>query len=406
MLTLLADILGSAPALGDTLSNDPALLDAVFEPDFFLGLPTKEELEDVLTERLRYAPGYEQKMNYLRVFNNEKRFQAGVHLLKRLATPKRVGAFLSDLAEVVLQTTMQEVWAEYAAANPDMPPSHFAVLALGKLGGREMTFGSDLDIVFLYDEGDAGVEARHHLARISQRLVSALTLLTREGRLYEVDTRLRPGGSDGPLAVSLMAFDAYFTNSAWTYEHMALTRARVAATNDATFATKVDEIVRRHVLKERDHDALLKDVAEMRQRIAKQFKTQNPWALKHVRGGMVDLDFLAQYLVLRHGAKHPSIWHRSARSVFETAQTDGILPEDTTAPLIEAKKFFTDLLSLLRLSAPGGAITDEAPEGLKRLLTTGMRFEEFALLKAEMLRHEEAVRRLYESLLAPPAAAA
>jgi glutamate-ammonia-ligase adenylyltransferase len=399
MLSLLADILGSAPALGDTLSNNPSLLDGVLEADFFLGLPSKEELENLVTERLRFAHAFEQKMLYLRTFNNEKRFQAGVHLLKRLATPKRVGAFLSDIAEIILQCTMVEVMAEYAASNTKFSPVPFAVLALGKLGGREMTFGSDLDIVLIYDDTvDAASEARTHLTRISQRFLSALTLLTREGRLYEVDTRLRPGGSDGPLAVSLKAFEDYFTHSAWTYEFMALTRARVVATNAPEFATRLDATVRTHILKPRDHTTLLKDVLDMRARIAKQFPTSNPWALKHIRGGMVDIDFIAQYLVLREAYEHPAIWHRSARQVFEAAQTEGIIDAPITAPLLEAKKFLSDLMSLLRLSASGGLITDDAPIGLKNLLTQAMRMENFDTLKTHVLMLEAKVSHAYEHM--------
>ncbi len=399
MLGLLADILGSAPALGDTLSNNPSLLDGVLEADFFQGLPSKEELENLVTERLRFAHAFEQKMLYLRVFNNEKRFQAGVHLLKRLATPKRVGAFLSDIAEIILQCTMVEVTAEYAAHATHFTPVPFAVLALGKLGGREMTFGSDLDIVLVYDDiVDAASDARTHLTRISQRFLSALTLLTREGRLYEVDTRLRPGGSDGPLAVSLTAFDDYFTNSAWTYEFMALTRARVVATNAPEFAARLEATVRDHVVKPRDNAILLKDVLDMRERIAKQFPTHNPWALKHIRGGMVDMDFIAQYLVLRYASEHPSIWHRSARQVFETAQTDGIVNETVTAPLLEAKRFLSDLMSLLRLSASGGLITDDAPIGLKNLLTQGMKMEHFEALKEKVLALEANVSLAFDHM--------
>jgi [glutamine synthetase] adenylyltransferase / [glutamine synthetase]-adenylyl-L-tyrosine phosphorylase len=405
MLRLLADILGSAPALGDTLSNNPSLLDGVLEADFFLGLPSKEELENLVIERLRFAHAFEQKMLYLRIFNNEKRFQAGVHLLKRLATPKRVGAFLSDVAEIILQCTMVEVWAEYSATVPLATASAaggstpFAVLALGKLGGREMTFGSDLDIVLVYDDVvDAASDTRTHLTRISQRFLSALTLLTREGRLYEVDTRLRPGGTDGPLAVSLAAFDAYFTNSAWTYEFMALTRARVVATNAPEFAARLEATVRAQVVKPRDNALLLKDVLDMRTRIAKQFPTHNPWALKHVRGGMVDMDFIAQYLVLRYAHAHPAIWHRSARQVFAAAQLDGILDPAITTPLMEAKKFLSDLMSLLRLSAPGGVITDEAPAGLKNLLTQCMRVEDFSALKGNLLTLEANVIQAFERM--------
>jgi glutamate-ammonia-ligase adenylyltransferase len=400
LLSLLADILGSAPALGDTLSNDPSLLDAVLEADFVYALPSKEDLENLLTERLRYAHEYEQKMGYLRVFNNEKRFQAGVHLLKRLATPKAVGTFLSNLAEVVIQSTMLEVWAEYTKAHESLGHTPFAVLALGKLGARAMTFGSDLDIVFLYDDSsEAAMEARQHLNRVSQRLISALTLLTREGRLYEVDTRLRPGGQDGPLATSLSAFDQYFEKTAWTYEFMALTRARVVATNAPDFADEVTRAVQRHVLKPRDHAVLLHDVVDMRGRIAKEFATENPWALKHVRGGVVDIDFIAQYLTLRYGHTHPEIWHRSSRRVFETAQKLNVLPEAEASALVAAKKYLSDLMSLLRLSAPSGVITDDAPAGLKRLLVEGMRAADFDGLKTAVLAHEEQVRHAFSTVL-------
>lgn len=389
LLALLADILGSTPALGDTLSNDPSLLDAVLEADFFYALPGKEELENLLTERLRYAHEYEQKMGYLRIFNNEKRFQASVHMLKKLATPKRIGAFLSDLAEVILQSCLQEVWAEYGKSDSTLRTVPFTVLGMGKLGGREMTFGSDLDIIFLYDDTvDAASDARIHLNRISQRLISALTLLTREGRLYEVDTRLRPGGADGPLATSLAAFDQYFEKTAWTYEFMALTRARVVATNTPDFATRVEATIRKHVVKPRDGDAVRADVLDMRGRIAREFPTQNPWALKHVRGGMVDMDFIAQYLVLRHAHAHPEIWHRGARNVFESAQALGLVTPHIAAPLIEAKKFLSDLLSLLRLSATGGLIQDDAPPGLKRLLVEAMRMEDFDALKEHVITME------------------
>lgn len=399
LLSLLADILGSAPALGETLSKDRSLFDAVLEADFFRGLPHKAELEALLTDRLRYAPDYEQKMGYLRIFNNEKRFQAGVFLLKRLATPKRVSTFLSDLAEVVLQATMQEVWNEYTTGTQLPLAAPFAVLAMGKLGGRGMTFGSDLDIIFLYDDaGEATSEVRTHMQRISQRLVSALTLLTREGRLYEVDTRLRPGGSDGPLATSLAAFNQYFEETAWTYERMALTRSRVVASNHTAFAEAVSDTVRRHVLKQTDPEKLRHDVLEMRQRIAQQFPSTNPWALKHVRGGMVDMDFIAQFLVLRHAHQYPELWRRSARKVYEQAIELGLLPPEMGAGLVAAKKFLTDLLSLLRLSAPGGVIGDDAPPGLKRLLVDAMSMEDFDALTQKMLAMETIVTDAYRAM--------
>ncbi|MFZ4541954.1 MAG: hypothetical protein ACOYNL_09175, partial [Rickettsiales bacterium] len=141
------------------------------------------------------------------------------------------------------------------------------------------------------------------------------------------------------------------------------------------------------------------DVTEMRERIAKQYPTRNPWALKHVRGGMVDMDFIAQYIVLRHAPENPLLWHRSARQVFESAQTDGLLDVEITRPLIEAKKFLSDLISLLRLSAPGGLITDDAPMGLKNLLVKGMRMHSYDALKEHVLRLEHNVTQVYAQMV-------
>jgi glutamate-ammonia-ligase adenylyltransferase len=262
----------------------------------------------------------------------------------------------------------------------------------------EMTFGSDLDLVFLYDDaGDAASDLRLHMQRLSQRLISALTLLTREGRLYEVDTRLRPGGADGPLAVSLAAFDDYFTHSAWTYEHMALTKARVIAPHPAAFGERLAGVVKKHITKPREDTVLKQDIREMRARIAKEHATRNPWHLKHCRGGLVDLEFLAQYLCLREAAAYPELWQRQAEAVFSAAFDHGILEKNMAGDLIHAKQFLADLLSYLRLCWPEGIITDDAPEGLKRLLVKVMNVQDFTALKARLLEVETRVRTAFEA---------
>jgi glutamate-ammonia-ligase adenylyltransferase len=174
----------------------------------------------------------------------------------------------------------------------------------------------------------------------------------------------------------------------------------VVATNAPHFPAIIAALVRVHVLKPRDETALRADVLSMRERIAKQFPTSNPWALKHVRGGMVDLDFIAQYIVLRYAATYPGIWHRAARQVFEAALLERVIDDSIAVPLIAAKKFLSDLMSLLRLSAPGGVITDAAPSGLISLLTQGMRADDLAALKAQVIHHETEVNRVMASMAA------
>jgi glutamate-ammonia-ligase adenylyltransferase len=402
LLDLLADILGSAPALGDTLSKDPGLLESVLEADFFLPLPNKTALTAQLHARIAYTQNYEQRLGYLRLYNNEKRFQAGVHLLKKLARPADVGRFLSELADVLLAATIDSVLREYGRDVPELQQMPFAVLALGKLGAEEMTFGSDLDLVLIYDDaGDTTSDLRLHAQRMSQRLISALTLLTREGRLFEVDTRLRPGGTDGPLAVSIHAFDDYFTNSAWTYEHMALTKARVIAPQSLEFGARVEAVVKKHITKPREEAALRHDVREMRERIAREHATRNPWHLKHMRGGLVDIEFIAQYLCLREAAAHSGIWQRQAEGIFAEAFRLKILTKDAAGDLIQAKQFLSDLLSYLRLCWPEGIITDDAPEGLKRLLVRVMNVPDFTALKARLIQVETQVRTQFENIVTP-----
>lgn len=400
LLELLADILGSAPALGDTLSKDPGLLESVLEVDFFQPLPNKSQLAALLHERIAYTQNYEQRMGYLRLYNNEKRFQAGVHLLKNLASPSDSGAFLSDLADVIVQAAVDSVIDAYAKDVPEVRTLSFAVLGLGKLGSREMTFGSDLDLMFIYDDaGDAASEMRTHIQRLSQRLISALTLLTREGRLYEVDTRLRPGGVDGPIAVSAQAFDVYFTNSAWTYEHMALTKARIIAHDYGILGTELSQIIGKHITKPRDETVLRRDIDTMRERIAKEHHTSNPWHLKHHRGGLVDIDFLAQYLCLKYAHRYPIFWKARAEDIFKEAAQLEILTSQNAEMLIQAKFFLSDLLSYLRLTWPEGIITDNAPQGLKHLLTNVMKMKDFHALKARLIQTQADVSNYYNQLI-------
>lgn len=399
LLSLVADILGSAPALADTMSHDPTLLDAVLEPDFFATLSNKAEMQTQLYARVSHAHDYEHRMAVLRIFNNDRRFQAGVQMLKSQISPRAAGEFLSDLAEAVLQVTLQSLCDDLS-----MHKAGFAIIALGKLGGREMTFGSDLDIVFMYDDTGADIELRTHIHRLSQRLVTALTLLTREGRLYEVDTRLRPGGADGPLATSIAGFDKHFTVSAWTFELQALTKARVVASNNKEFAERVSHIIARHIQTPRDVEKLRTDIIDMRERIAKEHITRNPWYIKHVRGGMVDCDFIAQYLVLLHANAHPSMVHCEAAQVFKNAHILGLLSETDAKPLIEAKYFLSDLLSVTRLISKDILRDDMINAGLARTLTEALRLPDIETLKAQLLTHQANVLDCFNRILHTPQA--
>lgn len=401
LLTLVADVLGSAPALADTMSLDPTLLDAVLEPDFYAPLPSRQEMRSQLQERVKHAHDYEHRLAVMRIFNNDKRFQAGVQMLKQQITPHQVGLFLSDLAESVLEVTLSSIHADLTALYPPLAHAKFAILGFGKLGAREMSFGSDLDMVFLYADNADDLELRSQVHRLAQRLVTALTLMMREGRLYEVDTRLRPGGSDGPLATSIGGFDQHFERSAWPFELQALSKARVVASNHDGFKAEIQAIIGKHVCKERAREPLIRAIREMRERIAKEHTTRNPWSVKHVRGGLVDCEFIAQMLVLTEAHAHPGIWHADSASVFTQAQAAGVLQADHAKPLIAARAFLSDLLSVTRLMSDSILTDDTMTPGLKRTLVALMQEKDFDGLKAQLLAHEESVKQIFDTLMPP-----
>lgn len=380
LLKLIANILGSAPKLAKTLSRNPGLLDAVLTGAFYAPLPNRETLEEELAQLLTARAGLDDTVNILCQFKNEKIFQAGIQLLNNIAGHESIGAFLTSVAEIILDTLVQQLSAEFAETYGHIPGSELAIIAMGRLGAQELTFASDLDLIFVYDtpepdalsDGEKPFTASVYYNRLCQRLVGALTSLNREGRLYEIDTRLRPLGKDGPLATSLAAFDQYFDSSAWTFEFMALTRARVVA-GGKSLSQRLSASIAHHLDKPRDAGIIRHDVAQMREKVAQEFGTKNPWHIKYIRGGLMDIDFLHQYWRLTHTQGHKG--------------------------LDEAQQFYTHLLHLLRLCSGGTLEEDTAPEGLKTLLYTHLGFASFEELKQKLIQMEQHIHRIYQHIL-------
>ena len=306
---------------------------------------------------------------------------------------------------------------EFAAQHGRCPGEGFAVLALGKLGGRELSATSDLDLVFLYDatgakadtpamsDGPKPLSITHYYQRLGQRVVNALTSLTGEGRLYEVDMRLRPSGNAGPLSVSLESFSKYQRESAWTWEHLALTRARVVSATDA-FKDRIEVAIRDALVTERPDDELLVSVADMRRRIAQEHGTESHWNVKHVRGGLVDCEFMAQYLQLRHAHEHPDVLSTGTVTAYRNLASAGLLPEETATALIDATRLWRRVQGLLRLTLEGPANPDDIPLPLQQLLADAAGRTNFEDLDTTLARTAEAVHQLYQQIIEVPADAA
>lgn len=406
LLGLIADIMGSAPMLAERLSKAPHLLDAVLYSDFYQPLPGKAQLEHALNERLQGTPDFEARMNLLRIFRNEKQFQAGVHLLKGMTMAAETGQFLSDLADAVLAEAWRATCHEFERTHGTLPNSRFAVIGLGKLGSREMTFGSDIDLVFVYDAADSealssgqkSYAASVYYNRLAQRFVNGLTAMEREGRLYEVDTRLRPSGSQGLLAVSKEGFVQYFNESAWTFEFMAFCKGR-ALTGDGSLCDEMGALIANLITRPRDLQKLRADVNDMRQRIDKEFGATNPWDIKYVRGGLMEIDFLAQFMLLAHGSAVAGAKPGSAREVFGWIRSSGIYDPRIIDELLESERMLSQLFHMIRLSSDRNFNEATALPGLKKLLCDSLHMPDFETLKTNLIEVEARVLGHYISVL-------
>ena len=406
LLGLISDIMGSAPTLANTLSHNPELLDAVLYEDFYASLPSTIQLETQLQEKLQSVEHFEDYMDNLRQFRNEKQFQAGVQLLKGMVNAQQTGEFLTVLAECVLRQTLNAVLTEFQKTYGKISGSRFAIIALGKLGSRELTFLSDIDLIFVYDapdfevysDGEKSFTASVYYNRLAQRLLNALTAMGRDGRLYEVDTRLRPSGKQGSLAVSKQALNNYFEESAWTFEYMAFTKARVVAGNESLIE-ELEIFILTQMTKPRDISKLQNDVVDMRDRIAKEYPTDNPWNIKYIRGGLTDIDFIAQYLILHHAPNLIGTKSGSAKDIFTMLKHAHCLDEKTADELLAANQFLEQIFNMLRLCSDHEFDGKTAPEGLKKLLVETVGEKDFEQLNNHLLQVEKTVHEYYSRTL-------
>jgi glutamate-ammonia-ligase adenylyltransferase len=406
LLEMLAQICGEAPRLAETLAGRASLLDAVITPGFFGALPEAAEMRAQLDEQLDAAKDMQDKLDAARRFARDMKFRIGVHVLRGLVGGAGAGRALAALADGVLARLLDIVQGEFAEQHGRIPGGAMVVLGMGKLGGREMTATSDLDLIFVFDhpkdaasDGKRSLAASHYFARLSQRFIAALTAPTAEGNLYEVDMRLRPSGKSGPIAVPLGGFLAYQTKEAWTWEHMALTRARVVA-GPPELARRVALAVRGVLSARRDPAKLVADVRDMRERVARQHGDKDRWDLKHVQGGLLDIEFALQFLLLRDAARRPGILETNAPAAIAKLVAAGALDEASAAHLTAAHRLYADLSAVLRIAIDGKFDPETAPKALIASLVKIAGAKDLAALDADLAKRQADVRSLYDRLVA------
>ena len=407
LLNLIAVVMGSAPRIADALGANPSLLEAVLDPEFFLTMPDQEALAEELAERLDEVEDPAERLKRATNWASDRRFQAGVQMLQNLVTVDEASEALTDIADVATATLFEDVLAALEKEHGAVPGAGCAVLGLGKLGAREMTFESDLDLIFFADvpdeaqmsSGPRPIEAKRYYARAAQQLIAALQSRSApSGKLYEVDMRLRPSGKSGPLVTTLDAFRTYHEGAADTWEEMSLTRARIVCGSQAAreaVAAQIREVLTRR----RDPEALRRDVAEMRERVAAEYPSDESFEIKHVRGGLVDLEFIAQYLQLSQAHERPEVLAGGTAKCFEALENAGVLAGDdddgsadagdggseTEAGfLARAVRFQRAVQALLRLAWSESDPVRDAPETLQKKVANALEHETFAELDAEL----------------------
>lgn len=370
LLPRLAQLMGGSAWAADYLCRRPILLDELLDARVLLAEPDWNAWRADLARMLRdHAGDPEHQMDALRHFQHAQTFRLLAQDIAGLLTVERLADHLSALADVLLGATIHEVWSQ--VAGPDADPPRFAVIGYGKLGGKELGYVSDLDLVFIYDDDDERAPMRY--ARLAQRLITWLTSTTAAGALYEIDTRLRPDGAAGLLVAPFAAFCRYQRTKAWTWEHQALTRARFVAgdaTLEAAFEAERDAILRLP----RDAGRLAAEVVEMRQKMhAGHPNVSELFDLKHDAGGMVDVEFVVQYLVLAHAHDHPALTRNAGNiALLGLCGEAGLLPAPMAAAAADAYRDYRRLQHAVRLTGAEHARVEPAAQIAHRTAVEGL----------------------------------
>ena len=406
LLRLVADIVGTAPRLARIIARRPRLLDAVLDPGFFGAVPTPAQLKELVADALAQATDYQDALDRARIVGREQGFLIGVRVISGTLSASQAGAAYAGLAETLIKALASRVEAELQRQHGRMKGGQAAVVAMGKLGGLEMTAGSDLDLIIVYDyesedgqsDGPKSLPGPLYYSRFTQRLIAALSAETAEGSLYQVDMRLRPSGSQGPVATKLSSFIEYQKASAWTWEHLALTRAR-AITGPESLRQTISATIKGVLTRPPDRAAVAADVRAMRVRIAEEKGSSDIWDLKQVRGGLIDLEFIAQFLQIVNPSAHPDVLDQNTEAALTKLSGAGALAPGDAEVLVPAARLYHTLTQVLRLCLDKPFVAEEAPRALKDLLARASDMPDFNMLEATLKETLLAVHDAFERIV-------
>ena len=407
LLDLIVNIMSSAPRLAEIIARRPHVFDGMLDPGLMVELPTRDYLARRLASFLQGSRHYEEILDRLRIFAAEQRFLIGIRLLTGTIGGTQAAHAFTDLAGLIIDEALKAVVAEMEAAHGRIAGGQVALAGMGKLGSFELTAGSDVDLILLYEHDDEAGESDgpkpldpvRYYTRLTQRLIAALSAPTAEGVLYEVDMRLRPSGNKGPVATRLRAFEKYQFEEAWTWEHMALTRARlIAGDGDLIEATR--SVIAAVLAKPRDEAKTAADVAEMRAMIDKEKPPKDIWDLKLIPGGLIDIEFIAQHLALVARGRNVTAEVNGLSTAEALKRLGGQLMDPNDLDLcLAALKLYTELSQVVRLCVDGGFDPANVPAGLIDLVCRAGDSPDLKSLEAEIKRLSKAVRKVFQGVV-------
>ncbi len=411
LLGRIAAVFGAAPSLADYLARNPAALDGLLVPESAGPGPTRPAAPRI-AGRLAPVQGLEEALTEIRSFVQTEGFRISVATLEARMDCDAAGLARTALAEATLAALAPRVLADFARRYGRVPRGRMAVVLLGKGGGREMMAGSDLDLMLIYDHppevgesrGTRRLPASEWFIRAVHAFVAALSTPGAEGPAFAVDMRLRPSGNKGPVAVSLTSFRRYHAGDAWTWERMALTRARVVA-GTRGFRTEVGAAIRAALGRAGPAERIRADAAAMRTRIARELQPAGPWDVKLRAGGLMEVEFITEALQLIHAPARPELWNPTTRIALAGLAEAGLLGREDAALLLGADRLYRTVQGLLRVAVgrtpPQGAALPEAVAAvlLHAVRASGEAVLDAAGLLATLDERGRAVRGVFERLV-------
>ncbi|HEV7344768.1 MAG TPA: bifunctional [glutamine synthetase] adenylyltransferase/[glutamine synthetase]-adenylyl-L-tyrosine phosphorylase [Devosia sp.] len=385
---LLVQLMASAPRMSEAVIHRAHVMDGLIDPAFANEVTHRDVLVAKVDAFLAESRSYEEIIDRARIIGQEQKFLIAAGLLSGTVSATGAGEQFTALAETLVNRLLGSVRVEFERRHGRLAGGRVALLAFGKMASREMTVASDLDFILLYDapdaesDGDKPLSTNHYYTRLTQRLVAAVTSPTAEGVLYEADMRLRPSGNAGPLATSLTGFRAYHRDNAWTWEHLALSRARVIAA-DQGFGEAVEAALDDVMSRPRDVGKAIDDVVSMRALMAKERPARHPFDLKLAEGGLVDLEFMAQSSQLVAGKTIGLPQASTVRVLTRQAET-GLIPGG--ARLAEIHGIYSTVLQVMSSALVSPFKAEAWTDAFKELLAGLTHYPDFERLELDLVQ--------------------